>query len=171
MANVSGPFVVGNVAGRVARHKNSGGHANRIEPSVSERDLVQHFADARAIGDIAAQANGRAAIRNARPRHTDADAEFVRDFLRRWPSPRLRSISTQTTCAPSRTSRCAVSLPMPEPAPMTTTTCRASSFSAGIRFNFASSSSQYSMSKASCCGSETYWSIASAPRMTSTAQL
>ncbi len=54
---------------------------------------------------------------------------------------------------------------------MTTMTCRASSFSAGIRFNFASSSSQYSMSKASCCGSAMYWSIASAPRMTSTAQL
>ena len=43
------PFVVGNVAGRVARHKNPGGHANRIEPAVGERDLVQHFADARAI--------------------------------------------------------------------------------------------------------------------------
>ena len=60
--------------------------------------------------------------------------------------------STQTMCAPSLTRRCAVSLPMPEPAPITTTTWRASSFSAGMRWSFASSSSQYSMSKASCCG-------------------
>ena len=60
---------------------------------------------------------------------------------------------------------------MPLPAPTTATTCRASSFSAGIRRNFASSSSQYSMSNASCCGSAPYSPIASAPRITSTAQL
>ena len=79
--------------------------------------------------------------------------------------------STQTTCAPSLTSRWAASRPIPLPAPTTTITFRASSFSAGIRRSFASSSSQYSMSNASCCGSATYRSIASAPRITSTAQL
>ena len=80
-------------------------------------------------------------------------------------------MSTHTTWAPSLASRWAVSRPMPEPAPMTMATWRASSFSAGMRLSFASSSSQYSMSNASCCGSAMYWSIASAPRMTSTAQL
>ena len=79
--------------------------------------------------------------------------------------------STQTRCAPSLTRRWAVSLPMPEPAPMTTMTWRASSYSAGMRLSFASSRSQYSMSNASCCGRAMYRSIASAPRITSTAQL
>ena len=60
--------------------------------------------------------------------------------------------STQTMWAPSLTSRRAVSFPMPLPAPTTAITLRASSFSAGIRCSFASSSSQYSMSNASCCG-------------------
>ena len=46
-----------------------------------------------------------------------------------------------------------VALPMPLPAPMTTTTWRASSFSGGMRLSLASSSCQYSMSNASCCGS------------------
>ena len=41
---------------------------------------------------------------------------------------------------------------MPLPAPTTAMTCRASSFSAGMRLSLASSSSQYSMSNASCCG-------------------
>ena len=99
------------------------------------------------------------------------------------PTPYLASISravacaasalrsTHTMCAPSLTNRCAVSLPIPEPAPITTWICRASSFSAGIRWSFASSSNQYSMSNASCCGSAMYSSMASAPRITSTAQL
>ena len=79
--------------------------------------------------------------------------------------------STHTMCAPSRDNRSAVSRPMPDPAPITTITCRASSFSGGIRRSFASSSNQYSMSKASCWGNAMYRSIASAPRITSTAQL
>ena len=65
----------------------------------------------------------------------------------------------------------ATSRPMPLPAPTTAIICRASSFSGGMRWSLASSSSQYSMSKASCSGSAVYSSIASAPRMTSTAQL
>ena len=48
---------------------------------------------------------------------------------------------------------------------------RLNSRSAGMRCSFASSSSQYSISNASCCGSAMYLSIASAPRITSTAQL
>ena len=81
------------------------------------------------------------------------------------------SRSTQTMCAPSFTRRWAVAFPMPVPAPITTTICRSSSFSGGMRRSFASSSDQYSMSKASCSSMASYWSIASAPRITSIAQL
>ena len=56
-----------------------------------------------------------------------------------------------------------MALPMPLPAPITAITWRASSFSGGIRRSFASSSSQYSMSNASCWAMASYSSIASAP--------
>ena len=86
------PFVVGNVAGGVARHKNSGGDADGIEAAVGERDLVQHFADARRDSVMSRrQADRRAAIGDARAGHADAEAVFVGDFLRR----RLRRVLVQ----------------------------------------------------------------------------
>jgi len=56
--------------------------------------------------------------------------------------------------------------PIPLPAPTTTTTCLSSGFSGGMRLSFASSSSQYSMSNASCRSSAVYVLTRSAPRMT-----
>ncbi len=45
MLKVSGPLVVGDVAGGVARHEDAGRDADGIEAAVGERDLVEHRAD------------------------------------------------------------------------------------------------------------------------------
>ena len=66
---------------------------------------------------LAGEPDRRTAVGNARARDADAQAVLVGDFLRgALAASALRS--TQTMCAPSFTSRCAVSLPMPEPAPI-----------------------------------------------------
>ncbi len=56
------------------------------------------------------------------------------------------------TPAPTRRSRSAVAAPMPPAPPVTSAMRPARLFGFGIRWSFASSSSQYSMSKASCSG-------------------
>ena len=55
------PFVIGDVTSRVARHENAGSDGYRIESTVGEDDLIQHGADAFALGDIRLQADGRSA--------------------------------------------------------------------------------------------------------------
>ena len=56
-----------------------------------------------------------------------------------------KSRSATTTQAPSEDRRSAVALPKPEAAPVTNATRPANGFGFGIRFNFASSKSQYSI--------------------------
>ena len=56
-----------------------------------------------------------------------------------------KSRSATTTQAPSAAKRSAVALPNPEAAPVTSAIREASGFGFGIRFNFASSKSQYSI--------------------------
>ena len=75
-------------------------------------------------------------------------------------------MSASTTQAPSPSSRSAVAAPMPPAPPVTMAMRPARLFGFGIRWSFASSSSQYSMSKASCSGSPRYSEIADAPRIT-----
>ena len=62
-----------------------------IKAAVSKRDLIEHFADARAIGDVRSKANGQAAIGNSRARNADSQAIFVSDLLR----GRARGIGVQ----------------------------------------------------------------------------
>ena len=81
---------------------------------------------------------------------TPMPSPYRATISRAVPSAAASPRSTHTTCAPSLTSRWAVVFPMPEPAPTTATIRRSSSFSGGSRRSLASSSDQYSMSKASC---------------------
>ncbi|CLP74660.1 Uncharacterised protein [Mycobacterium tuberculosis] len=55
---------------------------------------------------------------------------------------------------------------MPPAPPVTNATRPARLFGFGMRWSLASSSSQYSMSKASCSGSPWYSETVDAPRMT-----
>ena len=61
-AEGDGPFVIGNMAGGIGRKENAGGDDQGIEATVSERHLVEHGADAGAIGDVAREAHSRAAV-------------------------------------------------------------------------------------------------------------
>ena len=63
-----------------------------------------------------------------------------------------RSMSHSTTQAPSPASRRAVANPMPPAPPVISATLPASARGFGIRCSLASSSSQYSISNASCSG-------------------
>ena len=56
------PFVVGDVAAGVGREKDAGGDDDGVEPAVGERHLVEHRADAGAVGDVAREADGWTAI-------------------------------------------------------------------------------------------------------------
>ena len=155
MAKVKRPTVVGNVASRVGRHEDARRNRDAVQSAVSQRRFVEHFANAFAVGDVGGKANRRAATRNSRTR--DADALPQLRGLIRPPSPaRLRRSNRRTRCARLR-ARCGWRLHArcPLPAPITAMTWRASSRSGGIRCNFASSSNQYSMSNASCCGKAT----------------
>jgi hypothetical protein len=51
------------------------------KPAVGQRDLVEHRADARAIGDVAGEADGGAAAGDPGAGDADAQAEFLRDFV------------------------------------------------------------------------------------------
>jgi hypothetical protein len=64
-------------------------------------------------------------------------------------------MSATTTWPPRRAICSATSRPMPLAPPTTTTTFRLNSRSGGMRWSLASSSAQYSMRKASECGSAT----------------
>ena len=77
-----GPLVVGDVAGGVARHEDAGGDANGVEATVGQRNLVEHLADAGAVGDVGGETDGRAAIGEAGAGDADAHAVLVGDFLR-----------------------------------------------------------------------------------------
>ena len=77
-----------------------------------------------------------------------------------------KSRSAATTQAPFCSSNSQMALPMPPVPPVTKATLPESGLGLGIRRNFASSSSQYSMSKASCSASPWYSEMASAPRIT-----
>ena len=105
---------------------------------------------------LAATADGRAAAGNAAAGHADAEAVFVGDFLGGGFGGVLVQVDGDDVRAFLDQAHARLRLPMPLPAPTTAMTCRASSFSAGMRLSLASSSSQYSMSKASCCGRAIY---------------
>jgi hypothetical protein len=52
-----------------------------IEPAVGERDLVEHGADARPIGDVRRETDGWSATADAGTGNTDAEAALVGDLL------------------------------------------------------------------------------------------
>ena len=75
------PFVVGDVPAGVTRDEDTGGHTDVIEATVGEGDLVEHGADARAIGDVCSQADRRTTVGESGASDPDADAVLVGDFL------------------------------------------------------------------------------------------
>ena len=84
------------------------------------------------------------------PRTTSAPCRAAKPFV--TSSSAVASISASMTQAPSRRKRSAVAAPMPPAPPVTSAIRPASVLGFGIRCSLASSSSQYSMSKASCSG-------------------
>ena len=76
------------------------------------------------------------------------------------------STSARVTQAPSARSRSAAARPMPPAPPVMKAMRPARLLGFGMRCSLASSSSQYSMSNASCSGRLTYRSKELAPRMT-----
>ena len=70
------------MTGGVGRKEDSGGDGDGVETAVGERHLVEHRADAGAVGDVTGKADGRAAIRNAAARDADAQSVFAGDFVR-----------------------------------------------------------------------------------------
>ena len=63
--------------------EDAGGDGDGVEAAVGERDLVEHRADAGAVGDVRREADGRAAVGDAGAGDADAEAVLVGDFLRR----------------------------------------------------------------------------------------
>ena len=77
------PAVIGDVPGRVARDKDAGGHTDGIEAAESEGHLVEHGANAGAVGDVGAEPNRQSAATDPAARHSDPETVLVRDLLGR----------------------------------------------------------------------------------------
>ena len=70
------------------------------------------------------------------------------------------------TQAPSSANFLAIAFPIPPALPVISAILPERDLGFGNRCNLASSNNQYSISKASCLGSEVYSEMASAPRIT-----
>ena len=77
------PLVVRDMASGVRRDEDTRRDADGVKTTVGEGDLIQHLADRSSVHDVAAEADGRAAIREARAGDADADAVLGSDFLGR----------------------------------------------------------------------------------------
>ena len=69
------------MAGRVAGDEDAGGHTDRVEAAIGNRDIVEHATDTGAVGDISAKTNGRAAVGQATASDADAGAVFREELV------------------------------------------------------------------------------------------
>src|ERR1051325_1679147 len=78
------PKSVLNASRLVRRHKDSGREHNRIEPAISQHDVLKQPRDTLAIRDVAKQTNGRTTVADSRSGDADALAILRDNFLRRF---------------------------------------------------------------------------------------
>ena len=77
------PLTVVDTAAPVRWHEDAGRHDDRVEPAVGNEDVLEHRRDALTIGDIAGEADRRAAVAEAGAGDANALAVLVDDLLRR----------------------------------------------------------------------------------------
>ncbi|MDT4866163.1 hypothetical protein FQZ97_1010030 [compost metagenome] len=146
-------------------------HSSRLCSSIDREMLIPALFTTMSTPPKASEAFTKAASALAASvtfRRVAAAASFPNIFSNssRVVTRRVSSISLRITQAPSCANFRAMALPIPPPEPVTRATLPARAFGLGIRCSLASSSSQYSILKASWRGKAVYSEMASAPRIT-----